>query len=324
MSLEEKLLAQMADVAVVIDANGLYSYVSPSVAAYGFDPAELIGRTNMEFTHPDDRAKVQRLMRDLLAGRLDESADREYRVLLPDGRHLWVEGQPSLLFDDDGEAVGYLTILRDITGRHRNRVNAADDAIRRLFNHEIRTPLNGILAASEMLARAELPQKLRTLVEDVATSALFLRRTLASFLGEPPAAEDISSSVTEIADAARRLRVLAADDHPINLHMVEAILDPVADVVMVDNGKAALDAFNSGEFDVVLLDVQMPIMDGLETVRAIRDLPTRRRATPVIMVTANAAPEDELASLQAGANLHLTKPILPHQLLQAVLAHVEF
>lgn len=103
--------------------------------------------------------------------------------------------------------------------------------------------------------------------------------------------------------------------------MIEAILEPIADIVMAENGAEALEAFVSAEFDVVLLDVQMAIMDGLSTVRAIRNLDLPRRATPVIMVTANARPEDERASFDAGADLHMTKPIQPHRLITAVLGH---
>lgn len=324
MNLEKTLLAQMADIAIVVDGKGLNSYVSPSVAKFGLDPAAMIGQSNIDLIHPDDRPKVRQLVRDLLAGRLDQKADREYRVMLPGGRQIWIEGQPTLLFDNNGEAIGYLTILRDVTNRREALSQAADDAARRLLNHDIRTPLNGILAASQILQASAPSQDLSSLVADIAASAEALRRTLEPFLAsEPtpletrPAAPDQDWSTVQ----GRRLRVLAADDHLINLHMIEAILDPVADVAMVENGAEALEAFVSGEFDVVLLDVQMPIMDGLTTVREIRKLDPPRRTTPVIMVTANARPEDERASLDAGADLHMTKPIQPHRLIRAVLEH---
>lgn len=94
MNLEQKLLAQMADVVIVVDGAGHYTDVSPSVAGYGFDPTSMIGRSNIDLTHPDDRLQLRQVMRDLLAGRLDQNTDREYRVMLPDGRQIWVEGLP--------------------------------------------------------------------------------------------------------------------------------------------------------------------------------------------------------------------------------------
>jgi CheY-like chemotaxis protein len=192
------------------------------------------------------------------------------------------------------------------------------------LNHDVRTPLNGILAASQLLRTNAASVDQRALVEDIATSAADLHRTLGPFLGSEPLSSNPGPSGPEAPNSAgsdRRLRVLAADDHVINLHMIEAILDPVADVAMAENGAEALEAVTSTDFDLVLLDVQMPIMDGLTTVREIRKLGLPRGATPVIMVTANARPDDERASLDAGANLHMTKPIHPGRLLGAVLDH---
>ena len=82
-----------------------------------------------------------------------------------------------------------------------------------------------------------------------------------------------------------------------------------SELVLVENGAQALEAFQSGRFDVVLMDMQMPVMDGLSATRAIRE---HERAeslspTPVIMLTANALPEHLEASRAAGAERHLTK-----------------
>jgi PAS domain S-box-containing protein len=326
MRLEDKVLAQMTEVAFVIDGQGRYSYISPSIRHYGIEPAEMIGKPGIQFLHADDVGKVRGLMRDLLAGRIDHAADREYRVILPNGRTLWVEGRPSLLFDDRGDPVGYLTMLRDVTARREAADQAVEETARRLFNHDVRTPLNGILAASELLLETAGPSsdKTRTLTADIVQSARALREALRTFLG-PDATPFESREPTAPAPqpaAPRRLRVLAADDQPINLHLIDAILEPIAEVIMVQDGREALTAFEAAlradPFDSVLVDVQMPLLDGLETVRAIRSLGPAARATPIIMVTANAAPEDEQASLDAGADLHMTKPIRPHALLATV------
>jgi signal transduction histidine kinase/CheY-like chemotaxis protein len=117
------------------------------------------------------------------------------------------------------------------------------------------------------------------------------------------------------------LRVLVAEDHPTNQKVVEIILQPFdVALTMVEDGQAALDAFAPGVFDVILMDMQMPVMDGLTATRLIREREAAAGAAPVllIMLTANAMEEHVLAAKTAGADLHLSKPVRPQQLLEAV------
>ncbi|NJC40821.1 signal transduction histidine kinase/ActR/RegA family two-component response regulator [Brevundimonas alba] len=125
---------------------------------------------------------------------------------------------------------------------------------------------------------------------------------------------------SELAEG-RPLRILLADDHPTNRKVVELILAQAdIDLIQVENGAEAVDAFRAAPFDLVLMDMQMPVMDGLTAVRAIRAheavsaLPRR----PILMLTANALPEHAEASLAAGADQHLTKPITPPDLFAAI------
>ena len=118
------------------------------------------------------------------------------------------------------------------------------------------------------------------------------------------------------------LRCLLADDHPINLLVIQAMLQPIADIVSVENGALALEAFEREMFDVVLMDMQMPVMDGLTAIKAIRDYEARsgQAPTPIIMVSASALPEHVEAARVAGADGHLAKPIRLEALL-SVLQH---
>jgi CheY-like chemotaxis protein len=108
--------------------------------------------------------------------------------------------------------------------------------------------------------------------------------------------------------------------------VVQLILAGVgADLIIVDDGAQAVEAFAAEAFDIVLMDMQMPCMDGLTATRAIRDLEAERRAsrTPIVMLSANAMAEHQAASSAAGADLHLAKPITAARLLagmQAVLS----
>ncbi|THD81314.1 MAG: response regulator [Phenylobacterium sp.] len=128
------------------------------------------------------------------------------------------------------------------------------------------------------------------------------------------------------AQSERPLRVLVADDHPTNRAVIEIILDLVsAAAVSVENGQQALMAFKTEEFDVVLMDLQMPVMDGLTAIREIRkhEIATDRRRTPVLAVTANALSEHVAASKEAGADRHIAKPVTPELLLAAISAELE-
>ncbi len=117
------------------------------------------------------------------------------------------------------------------------------------------------------------------------------------------------------------LRVLVVDDHPTNRRVVEMILDQVgAERVSVENGQEALEAYVNDRFDVVLMDIQMPVMDGLTATQKIRlmEKEAHRPSTPVIILSANAMPEHIAAGRAAGAQRHLSKPISAAMLLNAI------
>ncbi|WP_292066878.1 ATP-binding protein [Brevundimonas sp. UBA7664] len=115
------------------------------------------------------------------------------------------------------------------------------------------------------------------------------------------------------ADAgAVGLRILLADDHPANRKVIEVLLSGTdADLVCVADGQEALDAFRDGVFDLVLMDMQMPVMDGLTATAGIRAIEAGRGGarTPVLMLTANAMPDHIEAGRQAGSDGHLAKPV---------------
>jgi signal transduction histidine kinase/ActR/RegA family two-component response regulator len=121
------------------------------------------------------------------------------------------------------------------------------------------------------------------------------------------------------------VRVLLVEDHPVNRRVVELILGEVAALECAENGALGLAAFRRAAFDVVLMDMQMPVMDGLEATRAIRDLERRRGTarTPIIMLSANALGEHVRSGLEAGADFHLAKPITADDLIQAVARAVQ-
>lgn len=122
----------------------------------------------------------------------------------------------------------------------------------------------------------------------------------------------------------RRMRLLAVDDVPANLSVLRALLATTGfELEAVTDGPAALEAVavaarEGRPFDIVLMDVMMPGMDGIETLRRLRALPGRVGRMPVVAVTAGAFPEDVAACQAAGMAAHLSKPVERAQLLRVL------
>ncbi len=117
----------------------------------------------------------------------------------------------------------------------------------------------------------------------------------------------------------RSLRILLAEDHPTNQRVVQLILASAgAEVVTVENGALAVEAVERSRFDVVLMDMQMPVMDGLTATRAIRAAEHGGQRTPIIMLSANAMAEHRYEALAAGADLHVAKPVTAASLLAGI------
>ncbi len=122
--------------------------------------------------------------------------------------------------------------------------------------------------------------------------------------------------------AAAAPHVLVVDDHPVNREVAALMLTASGcEVTTAADGAEAVDAVRAGRFDLVLMDVRMPRMDGLEATRAIRALAGPAADTPVVAMTADAMPEDVARCRAAGMGGHLAKPV-SRAALGAVLAQV--
>jgi len=121
------------------------------------------------------------------------------------------------------------------------------------------------------------------------------------------------------AGAPAGLSILVAEDNDVNQILIGAVLERMGHRSrIVDDGRAAVDAARSERYDLVLMDLQMPDMDGLEATHAIRALGGAAGALPIIAMTANAFEEDRQACLDAGMNDYLAKPIDLASLAQAI------
>ncbi len=115
------------------------------------------------------------------------------------------------------------------------------------------------------------------------------------------------------------LRILVAEDNDVNQILISEVLSRMGHVVhLVANGQLAVDAVRSGDYDLVLMDLQMPGMDGMEATQAIRALDGPKAGLPIIAMTANAFEEDRQACLAAGMDDYVAKPIDMDQLARAI------
>ena len=116
-------------------------------------------------------------------------------------------------------------------------------------------------------------------------------------------------------------RALVVDDNATNRRVAELLLNSIgADVVSVEDGEQAVAAFGNGRFDVILMDMMMPVLDGIAATQAIRRIEAAEHfvRTPILMLTANSLPDHVAASLEAGADAHLAKPISAAKLFETL------
>ena len=137
----------------------------------------------------------------------------------------------------------------------------------------------------------------------------------------PPKLSSVKDRGAAVAPA---IAVLLAEDHPDNRLIVTAYLKSIPHrLTVAENGEQAVKAFREGTFDVVLMDIQMPVMDGFEATRRIRAFEREhgRRKTPVIALTAHVLNEEIDRAAAAGCDAHLAKPISKAALLAALERH---
>ncbi len=156
------------------------------------------------------------------------------------------------------------------------------------------------------------PVRQSTLLDAIMTSL----GPATSVAGQPPTAATPRASVA----ATRPLRLLLAEDNAVNQRLAVSLLEKRGHrVVVVGNGRDAVAALDGGRFDAVLLDMQMPEMDGFETAAVIRDRDAATGGhTPIVAMTAHAMKGDRERCLAAGMDEYVAKPIRPNELFEAL------
>ena len=212
---------------------------------------------------------------------------------------------------DEGDAVRFafsvadtgIGISAEAQGRLFNEFTQGDSSIRRRFGG------SGLgLAITRRLVEM---MDGHISVESMPGSGSTFRFDLLLHRVDMPAPGGVEAAVAPLiinaSEAAGGARILLAEDNDTNRFVATRMLERLGyQVVSVVDGGAAVEAVRSGGYDLVLMDMMMPEMDGITATRMIRALPS---AIPIVGLTANAARSDEAACLEAGMNAFVTKPV---------------
>jgi signal transduction histidine kinase/CheY-like chemotaxis protein len=271
------------------------------VAALWRIPAEAKGVEVVLHVHPvfdrqvqGDAVRVRQVLTNLVSNALKFTSQGKVSLTVEPG----VEGDVRFMVTDTG--VGF---DEEQKARIFGRFQQADGSITRRFGG---TGLG--LAISR-----ELVELMGGWLECDSTPGVGSRFWFEIPL--PPVGEAIEAvdEVQPVGDVREQpLRVLLADDHPANRKVIEIMLGATAmELVAVEDGAQALETFKREAFDLVLMDMQMPVMDGLTATAGIRAFEAQqgRGRTPILMLTANAMAEHVEAGRAAGSDGHLTKPL---------------
>jgi PAS domain S-box-containing protein len=251
-----RLLADRAtDMIVCTDAAGIITYISPACRILGFTAEDMIGQPAIAFLHADDQPTATERNRALLDGHPGATAQRrEYRAMMKDGGHLWLEGGSSVNHDAAGAVVDVVTHLRDVTERR-----AAEDELRRKraeaeaatlakseflanMSHEIRTPLTGILGFAGLLEKSDaLPADAQVFATRIATASRALLAVVNDILDfskiEAGQVELAPAPIDPVGFVVETVELVSAQAQAKQLTIETVIRTPLPAAVAADGGR---------------------------------------------------------------------------------------
>ncbi len=279
------------DLETIID--DVYNLLQPGAEDKGLK-IRVIHPTESPRTFIGDPTRIRQILINLVGNAVKFTTqghiDVAYRsAIRPDGR-----ADLSLRVADTGAG-----IAGDKLGQVFGKFERAETRSRR-------TGGSGLgLAISRHLAR--MMDGDVTVSSELGKGSVFTVTMILEPSDEPPAAEPAGN------DEPRRsydMNVLVVEDNPVNQLVIQGYLETFGlSVETAGDGRCALERIREQTFDLVFMDVRLPVMDGLETTRHIRAEENEGRHLPIVALTANAFAEDRQACLEAGMDLHLRKPM---------------
>jgi len=221
------LAEQSPDVIIRYDVRGVIEYISAAARNYGVEPGDVVGRNVAEFLEASELDRNNNFLRDLVAGSpLPQGEQNIWRARGKDGRVIELEGANSTVLNDDGQIVGVISVLRDVTARRameeelrakREEAEAAARAKSQFLanmSHEIRTPLTGVIGFAGLLEQMpDLSEEAQRFASRISTSAAALllvvndvldfSRLEANQIDLDPTAFDPRTFVESTADLVR-------------------------------------------------------------------------------------------------------------------------
>jgi PAS domain S-box-containing protein len=314
------------------DTDGIIDFVSPGVLALmGYYGDEVVGRHFSFLVDPDSFPMVAEHYVRQLERRTTETK-LEFRALTRAGRKKWVE-QIAVLREKEGIVAGFQCFVRDIsetkalrlaletTGQELEEARKVEEQFLANMSHEIRTPMNGIQGMARLLRGTALTAEQQEFVGTIHQLVEQLGMTVDDILdytkiktgergNDRPAARTARTDNAAQEGLLNDLRFLVVEDNPINQQITDRALRTAgASVTIVDNGEEAVGLLERERFDLIIMDLQMPVMDGYEATRQLRG--RLGLDTPILAMTAGATQGGRMRCLAAGMNDYMLKPFEP-------------
>jgi PAS domain S-box-containing protein len=325
-----ELIDHFSGVIYSTDLNGVIDFVSPRVLALtGYYADEVVGRHFSFLVDPTDLPAVANHYGQQVQQQMPETT-LEFQAIMRGGRRIWVE-QIAVLRSAKGMLSGFQCFVRDISDKNALRValetsdlqlqdaRQMEEQFMANMSHEIRTPMNGIQGITRLLLGTPLTRQqhewissvhglvdtLGAMVNDILDHSKIKSGQLRGALptNQPQAAVPSGSYEGLLKDR----RVLVVEDNPINQQITGQVLrNAGAGVTLADDGEQAIQVLARERFDLVIMDLQMPVMDGFEAARQLRE--QLRLETPVLAMTASAIRDGRKRCLEVGMNDYMLKP----------------
>jgi signal transduction histidine kinase/CheY-like chemotaxis protein len=240
-----------------------------------------------------DPARISQILNSLLSNALKFTRTGEIRLCVDAMRRDDDTVQLRIAVHDTGTGIALADLPRVFESFGRLDASASESlggaGLGLSFSHKLAEAMGGTLTVESELG-----------VGSIFTLTAPVRVALWSH-------QDVTESAN---DTPRRLTVLVVEDHPVNRKILETALTAFGhSVVTAEDGAAAVELCRVQAFDVILTDVNMPVMDGLTATREIRGQPGPNQEAPVIILSASAQPKDHIAGYEAGADAYFNKPI---------------